>query len=136
MGYQGTDRNTDRPQGIGHSDKFIKINRVIPCTPLVTERHAGSHARSKTHSHMHTERQTVRMTLPFEFTTLGWSKSLSPAFFALTNSGGGGGVFGTSQNLYSCSTTADFYNREDRGKMIHFFEIFLSFFYDGYILLL
>ena len=71
---------------------------------------------ARTHSHMHTERQTVRMTLPFEFTALGWSKSLPPVFCVLTSSGRLD--IETSQNLASCSTTADFYNTNlfDFGK--------------------
>ena len=38
-----------------------------------------------TYSHMHADSQTDRMTLPFEFTALVWSKSLPPAFFVLTS---------------------------------------------------
>ena len=71
---------------------------------------------ARTHSHMHTERQTVRMTLPFEFTALEWSKSLPPDFFVLTSSERFD--IGTFPNLASCSTAADFYNTNlfDFGK--------------------
>ena len=76
------------------------------------DRKAGRQPRrlldAHTHSNMRTERQTVTTTLPLEFTALGWSKSLSPVFFVFTSSGHFD--IGTSQNLASCSTTADFYN--------------------------
>ena len=42
---------------------------------------------ARMHSHMHTERQTVRMTLPFELTALGWSKSLPAVLYLLISSG-------------------------------------------------
>ena len=74
------------------------------------DRKAGRQPRrlldAHTHSNMRTERQTVTTTLPLEFTALGWSKSLSPVFFVFTSSGHFD--IGTSQNLASCSTTADF----------------------------
>ena len=47
------------------------------------------------------------MTLPFDFTALGWSKSLPPAFFVLTSSGRF--YIGASQNLACCSIMADFF---------------------------
>ena len=58
-----------------------------------------------THSHMHTDSQkyvtyTVRMNLTFEFTALGWFKSLPTVFFLLISSRRFD--IGTSQNLASC----------------------------------
>ena len=60
--------------------------------------------------------QTVRITLLFEFTALGCSKSLPRAFFVLTISGRF--YIGTSQKKASCSTKAEFYNTNlfDFGK--------------------
>ena len=50
----------------------------------------------------------INVCLSVLFTALGLFKSLLPAFFVLTSSGRF--EIGTSQNLASCSTMADFYN--------------------------
>ena len=69
-----TDENTDQPQGIG--------GFLISLPGRKAGRQPRVLLNARKHSHMHTERQTVRMT--FEFTALGWSKSLPPVFFVLT----------------------------------------------------
>ena len=58
---------------------------ILIIISLLGDKKAGRQTRTlldaRTYSHMHTDRQIDRMTLPFEFTALGWSKSLLLAFF-------------------------------------------------------
>ena len=58
---------------------------------------------SQSRTYTRTDRKEGRQTLSLDFTPIGWSKSLTPIFFVMTNSG-------VSQNMARCPTMAERYN--------------------------